>query len=320
MPLVPSNYRPPLLFRNGHFATIYSGVFRKVSGLVQKRERLELPDGDFLDLDWSKAAQPTNKVAIVLHGLEGDAQRHYIMGSAKQLTQNNFDSCAVNFRGCSGQPNRLYRSYHSGATEDLISIISHILKSGKYQEIYLWGYSLGGNLVLKYLGEGNHIPNEIKSAVAVSVPCDLKDVCHQLLHYKNTLYAARFKKHLLAKLWVKRHRFEERISKEAIQRIITLKDFDDTYTAPAHGFKDAYDYYEQCSCKQFLMNLTVPSLIINAKDDSFLGKSSYPFKEAENNSRLFLEIPNFGGHVGFWGKKDSSYAEERALEFFKSVH
>ena len=320
MPLVPSNYKPPFLFKNGHFSTIYAGVIRKVGGVVQKRERLELSDGDFLDLDWSESMQTTKKMVILLHGLEGDAQRHYIVGSAKRLNQNGFDVCAVNFRGCSGIPNRLYRSYHSGATEDLIAVIAHILETRAYSELSLFGFSLGGNLLLKYLGEGNHLPAEIKAAVAVSAPCDLKDACDQLLQSKNVLYSARFKKHLLEKLRAKRLVFPEQISESDIRKIITLKDFDDAYTAPAHGFKDALDYYRSCSSKQFLPEISIPSLILNAKNDSFLGKACYPFEEAMENPNIYLEVPEFGGHVGFWGRKNISYSEERALSFFKSVH
>ena len=320
MPLVSSNYRPPFLLRNGHFATIYAGLVRKVEGVIQDREHLELPDGDFLDLDWSKAPRSTHRVAILLHGLEGDAQRHYITGSAKKLNENGYDACAVNFRGCSGRPNRLYRSYHSGATEDLMIIISHILKIGQYTEIYLLGFSLGGNLILKYLGEGYTVPGQIKAAVTVSVPCDLKDACHQLLQSKNVLYSNRFKKHLIGKLRSKQKDFPENISEQTISNIKTLKDFDDAYTAPAHGFKDAFDYYAQCSSKQFLPQIKVPSLIVNAIDDSFLGETCYPYKEAQENPNLYLEVTDFGGHVGFWGRKNISYTEERALEFFKSVH
>lgn len=319
MPLVPSNYRPPFPFRNGHFSTIYAGAIRKVHGVIQKRERLELQDGDFLDLDWSESVQPTEKVAILLHGLEGDAQRHYITGSAKKLTQNNFDTCAVNFRGCSGQPNRLYRSYHSGATKDLMAVIAHILETKDYTKIYLLGFSLGGNLALKYLGEGNPVPKEVTAVVAVSVPCDLKDACDQLLRSKNVLYSSRFKKHLLAKLRTKQQLFPAKISEGTINNISTLKDFDDAYTAPAHGFADALDYYAQCSSKQFLPKITTPSLIINAKDDSFLGEACYPYNEARDNPSLYLEVPEFGGHVGFWGRRNISYAEERTLNFFKSI-
>ncbi|MEO0571945.1 MAG: alpha/beta fold hydrolase [Bacteroidota bacterium] len=320
MPLVPSNYNPPFLFRNGHFSTIYAGVIRRVHGLLQKRERLELSDGDFMDLDWSDSRLPTQKVAILLHGLEGDAQRHYITGSAKKLNYNHYDVCAVNFRGCSGVPNRLYRSYHSGVTEDLIEVIQHVLNTRDYNEIYLLGFSLGGNLSLKYLGEGNHVPHQLKAAVAVSVPCDLKDACDQLLSSKNVLYSARFKKHLLAKLRTKRKQFPDKITEQKIKAIVTLKDFDDTYTAPAHGFNNALDYYTNCSSNQFLEKISVPTLILNAKNDTFLGAKCFPYKEAEKNPHLYLEAPDFGGHVGFWGRKNSSYAEKRAVEFFNSVH
>ena len=319
MPLVPSYYRPPFAFRNGHFSTIYAGLIRKVNGVVQRRERIDLPDGDFLDLDWSNALLPTKKVVLLVHGLEGDAQRHYITGSAKRLNQNNFDTCAVNLRGCSGEPNRLYRSYHSGATTDLIAVINYILQTKVYDYIYLMGFSLGGNLILKYLGEGNSIPKEVVAAVTVSVPCDLKDACDQLLSSKNALYSARFKKHLLAKLRQKQKQFPEMITDTQIKNIITLKDFDDAYTAPAHGFEDAYDYYAKCSCSQFLSNISLPSLILNAKNDSFLGKRCYPLEQAQYNEQLHLEIPDFGGHVGFWGKKNISYAEKRAVEFFSPL-
>ncbi|RIV43973.1 YheT family hydrolase [Flagellimonas pelagia] len=319
MPQIASNYKPPLFFRNGHLATIYSGIIRSVNGVVQKRERLILSDGDFLDLDWSEATQSTQKLVILLHGLEGDGQRPYITGSAKILNENGYDACAVNYRGCSGETNRLYRSYHSGATEDLIEVIDHILNTRNYSEIYLKGFSLGGNLLLKYLGEGNQIPKEMKGAVAVSVPCSLHNSCTQLLSPKNVLYAQRFKKNLLDKLRQKQQLFPERITNADIKKIKTLKDFDDIYTSRAHHFKDALDYYMQCSSLQFLPNIAVPSLIINAKDDSFLGPECYPFEEVDRNHNLYLETPNYGGHVGFWGKKNITYTEKRALDFFESL-
>lgn len=319
MPQVNSNYTPPFLFRNGHFATIYSGIIRSVNGVVQKRERITLSDGDFLDLDWSDSSTPTQKLVVLLHGLEGDAQRPYITGSAKILNQNGYDTCAVNYRGCSGEPNKKYRSYHSGATEDLIEVLDHILNTRNYSEIYLKGFSLGGNLLLKYLGEGNDIPKELKGAVAVSVPCNLHDSCKQLLSKKNIMYAIRFKGNLLGKLREKQQLFPEKISDADIKRIKTLKDFDDIYTSRAHHFKNALDYYEQSSSLQFLPSINVPSLIINAKDDSFLGPECYPVKETDENPQLYLETPNYGGHVGFWGKNNITYTEKRALDFFDSI-
>jgi hypothetical protein len=289
-----------------------------VDGVVQKRERIRLSDGDFLDLDWSDSNTPTRKLVILLHGLEGDGQRPYITGSAKLFNQNGFDACAVNFRGCSGEPNTLYRSYHSGATEDLEEVITHILNNYPYSKIYLNGFSLGGNLLLKYLGERSTVPKEIKGAVAISVPCNLRSSCEQLLTPKNILYAQRFKKHLIAKLRQKQPLFPERITDSDIKNIKTLKDFDDIYTSRAHHFKDALDYYTQCSSLQFLPNITVPSLIINAKNDSFLGEECYPIFEAGQNENLFLEIPKYGGHVGFWGKNNCTYTEKRSLDFFNS--
>ena len=319
MPQLTSDYTPPLFFKNGHFSTIYSGIIRSVNGVVQKRERITLSDGDFLDLDWSDSVTPSKKLVILLHGLEGDAQRPYITGSAKILNQNSYDACAVNYRGCSGEPNVKYRSYHSGATEDLIEVLNHILNTKNYSEIYLKGFSLGGNLLLKYLGEGNDVPKEIKGAVAVSVPCNLHDSCKQLLSIKNIMYAIKFKGNLLGKLRQKQHMFPDKISDNDIKSIKTLKDFDDIYTSQAHGFEDALDYYKKSSSLQFLPHIQVPSLIINAKDDSFLGPECYPIKETDRNNKLFLEMPSYGGHVGFWGKNNITYTEKRALAFFDSI-
>lgn len=319
MPLVTSKYNPPHIFKNGHLSTMYAGLFREVTGLAQHRERIYLPDTDFLDLDWSYSSKPTQKVTVLLHGLEGNAQRAYVQGSAKALTNNGYDVCAINLRGCSGEPNTTYRSYHSGATEDLKVVLEHILQRNKYSKIYLKGFSLGGNLLLKYLGEGNIVPTEIKAAVAVSVPCRLDDSLLQLLSFKNIAYAARFKKNLIEKLKAKQELFPSRITDTDIKKIKTLKDFDDVYTSKAHGYKDAMDYYTQCSARQFLLGITIPSLIINAQNDSFLGKDCYPIEEADYSKQVYLEIPKYGGHVGFYGPDNLTYTERRAVSFFDQI-
>jgi len=319
MPLISSAYRPPFHFRSGHLSTIYSGLFRKVNGITQERERLELPDGDFIDLDWSYSKTPTRKMAILLHGLEGHAQRPYITGSAKAFNQTGIDACAVNFRGCSGETNRLFRSYHSGATEDLDAVVNHILEKNKYQEIFIKGISLGGNLAMKYVGERRQVPKEVRAVVGISVPCDLYSSLKELLKLKNLPYAQRFRKHLVAKLELKLPLFPKRISRNDIIDIKNLKDFDDIYTSKAHGFADALDYYEKCSCLQFLPHVQVPSLVINALNDSFLGPECYPFKEAHSNKNLYLATPKFGGHVGFIDNKNSYYSEKRAIKFVQDV-
>ena len=319
MPIVASHYKPPFAFRNGHFSTIYSGLFRSVAAPAQERERLELSDGDFMDLDWSFTEKPGHRVVILLHGLEGNGQRPYITGSSKLFIPRGYDTCAVNFRGCSGETNRLYRSYHSGATEDLETVIFHILSKGKYKEIYIKGFSLGGNMALKYVGERNGLPKEIKAVVAVSVPCSLHSSLVELLKPKNFLYAKRFKNHLVAKLRQKQLLFPDLVSDKDIKKVNTLKDFDDVYTSKAHGFEDAMDYYDQCNCLQFLPNISIPSLIINAKNDSFLGPECYPYNVAEKNRDLYLETPTYGGHVGFHDSKNCYYNEKRALKFLEEV-
>lgn len=320
MPIISSSYNPPFLFKNGHFSTVYAGIFRKIADLEQKRERIDLPDGDFLDLDWSFSSTKTKKVAIIIHGLEGNAQRAYIAGSAKEFNANTYDVCAINLRTCSGETNRLFRSYHSGATEDLDAVIHHILKSKNYTEIYLKGFSLGGNLTLKYLGEDRNHPKELKAAMAVSVPCDLHSSCKELLKIKNIPYAIRFKKNLVHKLIEKQKLYPEKISNDDIKKVVTLKDFDDVYTSRAHGFKDALDYYNQCSCLPFLINIKIPTLLLNAQNDSFLGPECFPQKEAEQNNNLFLEISKYGGHVGFQGSNNITYSEKRVIKFFNELN
>ncbi len=319
MPVVSNRYRPPWFFTNTHLSTIYSGLVRKVDGLLQQRERLELPDGDFMDLDWSFAAERSGKVAVLLHGLEGNGQRPYITGSARVFNIEGFDTCAVNFRGCSGETNRLFRSYHSGATEDLEAVIQHITGTGNYNEICIKGFSLGGNMAMKYAGEDRNLPKELTSVIGVSVPCDLYSSLRQLLRLKNRLYARRFLKHLMVKLRAKQLRFPELLTDATIRNIRTLKDFDDLYTSRAHGFTDALDYYHQCSCNTFLPEIKIPALILNARNDSFLGPECYPFREAEKNPYLYLETPAFGGHVGFYGTGNMYYNEKRAINFAKEL-
>lgn len=319
MPIVSSNYNPPLFFRNGHFSTIHSGIVRKVNGITQEREQIPLSDGDFIALDWSFSASQTSKLIIIIHGLEGNAQRPYVLGLAKLFNRHNFDAVSINLRSCSGEPNLLYRSYHSGATEDLEEVIQYVLKTRDYADIFINGFSLGGNLSLKYIGEGNTIPNEIKGVIAISAPCDLHGSMLEIHKMKNVLYAKRFKKHLLEKLRWKQQQFPEKISDDHFKKIITLKDFDDFYTSKAHGFEDALDYYKKSSSLQFLSNVTLPALIINAKNDSFLSKECYPIKEAKENKKLYLEIPDYGGHVGFYDKGNIYYNEKRALEFVNTL-
>ncbi|MCK0125686.1 alpha/beta fold hydrolase [Gelidibacter sp. F2691] len=316
MPVIDSSFKAPYLFRKGFIATVYSGLFRTVA-LEQKRERLELADGDFIDLDWSYADQKSDKVIILLHGLEGNGQRPYLTGTAKLFNQNGIDAVSVNFRGCSGEPNRKYYAYHSGATQDLHDIVMHAINDKQYTEIYIYGISLGGNLALKYMGERQDHPVQIKACIGVSVPCSLQHSAKQLHSLKNKLFHDRFKKKLVTSLKEKQQLFPEKLSDVVLNSISTLTDFDEVYTSKAHGFKNALEYYEQSSCLQFLPHIKIPSLIINALNDSFLTPECFPVKAAKNNPNLYLEMPKHGGHVGFVQRGGFYYTEKRALEFVK---
>ena len=185
------------------------------------------------------------------------------------LTRKNLMSALLIFEVAAEKQIVYIVSYHSGATEDLDAVIQHIISTKEYPKIYLKGFSLGGNILLKYLGEGRVLPSEIKAGVAISVPCNLHSSLKQLLSLKNYLYARRFKKHLIQKLIAKQKLFPNKISNSDIKNVKNLKDFDDIYTSRAHNFIDALDYYQKCSCLQFLSNISIPCLLINAKKRHF---------------------------------------------------
>ena len=316
MPVIEnSSYKVPFLFRSKHLNTIIPSTFRKVKGVNYERERIELPDDDFLDLDWSRFG--SNKIAIVCHGLEGKSHRVYVRGMVRALNRRGWDAAAVNYRGCSGEPNRLLRSYHSGSTDDLHTIVTHVAGTGKYRKISLIGFSLGGNLILKYLGENVYpIPSSVKIAAAVSTPCDLDSSVNEMDRWRNRIYLRRFLRMLHEKIRDKMRILPGEINDDDFSSIKTLRQFDDRY-APIHGFKDAKDYYEKCSSGQFLSGIKIPTLVINARDDPFLSRECYPIKEAKRSRYLHLEMPKHGGHTGFFlnSRSGDYWHEERVMEF-----
>ncbi|MBS1490661.1 MAG: alpha/beta fold hydrolase [Bacteroidetes bacterium] len=301
--------RPPFLF-NRHLETIFPALFRKVNIPVYKRERINTSDSDFLDLDWLQAN--SKKLVVISHGLEGNTHRAYVKGMARLFFQSGFDILAWNYRGCSGEINRALRFYHSGATDDLHEVIVHGLKNG-YSEIYLVGFSLGGNLTLKYLGE-RLVDARLIAAVTFSVPLELHTSCLQISKPGNTIYEHRFLKSLKNKVVEKSKRMGG-IDISKIKMVNSLYEFDDHYTAPLHGYKNALDYYTQCSALHYLKKIQTPTLIVNAKNDTFLSKECFP----QNSLSTFLQIeyPNYGGHVGFstFGQNGVYWSEQRALDF-----
>jgi len=315
MPKVTSPYRPPTLFKNGHFSTIYSAKFRLVDIAQPERERILLPDGDFIDLDWSYTEKESDKLVVLLHGLEGNTSRPYIKGMKKHLTRQGFHTLGMNYRGCSGEPNTMFHSYNAGTTDDLDMVLQHILEKDRFKEIYLAGFSLGGNLLLKYLGERAFIAPQIKKAVAISTPFSLSASVEELHKFKNKLYSTVFLKDLKKKIQQKAQHFPEMLSRQEVKNIKTLLDFDMIYTAKAFGYESAYDYYEQCSSLGFLPNIQIPVYILNARNDSFLSEKCYPEDIASSRSNIFLEVPKYGGHVGFYDTDNFYYNERRTLDF-----
>ena len=316
MAIIPSSYQAPKFLFNKHIETIYPYLFRRVRNLNYDRERITTPDNDFIDIDWIKNGN--RRLTIISHGLEGSADSSYIKGMAKAFSSRYWDVLAWNYRGCSGEPNRKVYAYHAGATHDLSLVIQHALQKNEYDSVCLIGFSLGGNLTLKYLGEqSNYIHEKIKSAVDFSTPCDLKSSSLHLSKGINKVYAQRFLTSLKQKAVDKAKVLPEQVNVSFLSEIKTLIDFDDIYTAPVHGFIDALDYYTKCSSQLFIPYITIPTLIINAQNDSFLPASCYPIKLVETHAFVHLEMPQQGGHVGFYSndKKGLYWSEERALYF-----
>jgi uncharacterized protein len=319
MPLVQSTYKAPFYLFNSHAETIVPSMFRKVKDVTYERERLKLPDNDFVDLDWVKIG--SNKVVIISHGLEGNSERHYSKGMAKYFAANGWDALAWNCRSCSGEMNHLPRFYHHGDAHDLKWVIDHAIHL-KYHTIALVGFSMGGSMSVRYFGEYAHqLPAEVKSAVVFSVPCHLASSAKELDKYSKSFYRNRFLKKLGRKIEAKSKLFPDAISYKNFNQIKTFEDFDNCYTAPLHGFDDAHDFYAKASCGPYLSLINKPLLLVNAKNDPFLTKECYPIDLAKNHSYLHMEIPKHGGHVGFTLANSSfNWMEKRAFEFISKYN
>jgi uncharacterized protein len=299
MPLLPSSFLSPPLLEGGHRQTILPVLLPRRFQPWHRQERLELADGDFLDLSWRQKGH--TRLVILSHGLEGSAQAIYIRGMADTLHAAGWDVLAWNYRSCGGIENRLIRSYHSGASEDLRSVIEHV--GQRYENIALVGFSLGGNITLKYAGETPTAP-AICAAIAISAPVDLASSAHVLdADPKNQLYLQRFLKTMKAKTLLKARRFpelrERLVGKDGVEAVQTIREFDERITAPVHGFADAADYWARASSLPYLPQIQVPSLLLNARNDPLLAAPSFPEALAEKSALFHLEAPPNGGHVGF---------------------
>ncbi len=319
MPILDtSSYRPPFIFRNRHINTIYAALCRSVNGVQYRRERWDTPDGDFLDIDWAAQGQ-SSKLLVAIHGMEGDSHRHYIRGVLKIMTQQGWDGLAINLRGCSGEPNRLPRAYHIGETGDLHFVLERIRALYAYDTIALAGFSLGGNIVLKYLGEqSGQLAPEIRKAVAISTPCHVPSAEKYINRLENRLYVLRFLSTLNPKMREKAQRFPGIVPLQSPMPR-TLRAFDDCYTAPLHGFRDAEDYWTRNSSLPYIERIAIPTLLINAQDDSFLSPECFPWHLAQTLPHFYLAAPRYGGHVGFvtWGQKGVYWSEQLVKAFLE---
>ena len=307
---------PPWWQFNGHLQTIFPSLTRKVAPAIRPRlERIDTPDDDFLDLDWYQ--QEARTLVIISHGLEGDSKRPYVLGMVQALLQAGADCLAWNYRSCSAEVNRQPRFYHSGATDDLHTVVQHAALQG-YEAICLAGFSLGGNLTLKYLGEqGAAAVGQIAAAVTFSVPLNLDSSCTVISQPGNWMYSERFLRSLRKKVIAKEAVMPGTFDIPLLQRIKHLREFDDHFTGPMHGFRDAVDYYTQCSSIRFLDAVQVPTLVVNALNDPFLAPDCYPVEAYRAHAHVQVEAPAKGGHVGFRlrGQTGLYWSELRAQQF-----
>jgi len=305
----------------GHLQTLWGRFARKRLNLDVERRRIQTPDGDFLELLRMPAPNGAPRM-LVLHGLEGTERSHYIGGLLGEMRRRGWGADVLLFRSCGSEPNRQPRFYHSGETQDLAFVIDQLLLEFPHSDFALVGFSLGGNVLLKWLGEcGDDVPRRVRAAAAVSVPFDLSKSADRIGTGFSRIYEAHFLRSLKRKARAKHHRFPEHPAFSRIDTARTLRGFDDIVTAPLHSFRDADDYYTCSSAIRWLPEIRLPTLLLSAMDDPFLPASvlSSVAAIAKTNRALDLEFTSEGGHVGFvsgtlpW--RPFYYAEWRVGEF-----
>ena len=294
-----TTFRAPWWLPGGHLQTIYASMFVPKPRVVYRRERWELADGDFLDLDWVDGA-PDKPLLVLFHGLEGSSQGHYALALMDALRKKGWSGVAVNFRGCSGTPNRLPRAYHSGDSAEIKMVLNFLKARGGEQTLYAAGISLGANALLKWLGEsGLEAQQLLAGAAAISAPVDLARAGARLDQgFNRHSYTRHFLRTLRRKTRYKITAHHLPIAEHDLRRAKTLYAFDDLYTAPMHGYRNAEDYWQRASSKPWLNSIAVPTLIVHAHNDPFLPASTY-LEDAQISTSITLDLPKQGGHVGF---------------------
>jgi uncharacterized protein len=317
----PPTFASPFWLKNRHLMTITASLVRRPPRLPLYRERWELADGDFLDLDRLDGPTPDAPLVIVCHGLEGSSRASYALGVVQRARAHGLSALAINFRGCSGEPNRLPRFYHSGETTDLGLVVDRLVEERPGRSIGLVGFSLGANVVVKYLGErGDGARGEIRAAAAISTPFDLAACCEAIdaRGLPALIYRERFLQTLRPKALEKARRFPGLVDAARVRRARTLLEYDEAVTAPIHGFADAADYYARSSSGPFVASVRRPLLLISAEDDPFVPGASVPVDALRENPCVTPRVSKTGGHLGFlqgppWAL--SWWAEEQAIAF-----
>lgn len=306
--------------RSGHAQTIYAAALRPVASAPVRRERWDTPDGDFLDVDHVPA--PTGRpILILLHGLEASSHAKSVQGFLAAAHQRGWRGLGVNFRSCSGEPNHLRRCYHSGETSDLGWVIERLCAQDPQAVIVCVGMSLGGNVLLKYLGEqGDGAPGAVKAAVAVSAPFDLAASARAFeAGFLNRFYGRRLVRSLKRKTLVKLRRYPDLVDRQRLAAVRTIREFDEVVTAPVHGFADAQAYWASTSCRQFLTGIRRPTLLINSTDDPLVPDLDPIRRDLADHPHVAAAFQQAGGHLGFIGGphpgRPAAWAERAALSF-----
>jgi predicted alpha/beta-fold hydrolase len=323
IPMVAQTYCPSWWLPGPHARTIWGRFFRRTPPLGTRVERWDTPDGDFIDLVRLEAA-PGRPHLVILHGLEGTPRSHYARGLFLEAARRGWSADLLLFRGCGEELNRAPRFYHSGETGDLDTVAHRLLEADPAAPFVFAGVSLGGNVLLKWLGElGASRPARVIAAAAVSVPFDLARASRHIGHGFARVYQRHFLQSLRRKALAKLERFPGLVPRERIESARTLYDFDDAVTAPVHGFSSADDYYSRSSSIRFLPMIRVRTLLLNAIDDPFLPSDvlNEVKRVAQSNSCIEIEFPASGGHVGFVSGRNPLrpfyYAEWRVAEFLE---
>ncbi len=300
MPVIESRYRAPRWLPGPHVQTIVAAKLAPRPRVAYRRERWDTPDGDFIDVDFAlpEPADDDAPVLVLFHGLEGCSRSHYALAIMRDFADRGWRGIVPHFRGCSGEPNRLPRAYHSGDSNEGDWILRRIHARWPHARLHAAGISLGGNMLAKWLGEREEDARFVTAAASIGAPLDLAAGGAALGRGFNLVYTKMFLSTLKEKALAKTQRFPGIADAAAVRASRTMRDFDNAFTAPVHGFRDADDYWARASGKPWLAGVKIPHLVLNALNDPFVPAASLP-RERDVSRHVLLEQPEEGGHIGF---------------------